>query len=503
MNNRTKHIIVIGGGITGLSAAYTLLHTKKKESIKVTIIEREHRLGGKINTANVTGNVIERGPDSFLAHKDAMIHLCEKLGLADRFAGTGPTANKAFLVSNQALTPFPRDTFMGIPYHKEAIEATNVLSEQGKSRALEDFFTPNEAPEGDESLGHFLSRRLGTEMMERLAEPILAGIYAGHAAQLSLLATYPEFRDLERKYGSFLQGLQTLMTSSKRTAKTSIDADLSSNARSTSVFLTIQNGLQTIVKALAEAIGKDNIHLGTRVRQIVTPEDTELSATRIHPYTIYLSDNSSVEADAILLATPAFAAAQILQDHDLQMELAGIPYTSVATVTLLFSSDQLDVKQYEGSGFIVPSTEPYTITACTFVSAKWPQNIHHGTVVLRCFIGRAGQDKIVLANDDEIIARVREDLKSLLHIEAKPGRVLIKRWPHAMPQYQVGHLDRVARIRQLLALRFPGIFVAGAGYEGVGLPDCINQGEQAATQILDYLQAQSPHYALVTKRSKG
>lgn len=464
------HIAVIGGGITGLSAAYTLLQAQQAGAdVNITLIEKSDCLGGKIGTVRADGNVIESGPDSFLARKPAALELCAELGLTDQLVETSPLAAKTFLVHDLQLHPFPSGTYMGIPMYEEVIRDTDLLTQEGKNRALEDFAMSNQSPLEDESLGRFLTRRLGREMVERIAEAVVSGIYGGHADQLGLLATFPEFRNLEQEYGSLLLGLQEYTKKARERIR----------GPQQSAFRSLKNGLQTIIDQLEKELKAIHMLRGVAVSHI--EEDIT------HGYQLSLSTGDSMHVDAIIVTTPAFVTAKMFKHKPLTALLDQIPYGSVAIVTLLFDAQHFQVT-LEGSGFVVPRIEQTTITACTWLSSKWPHSTGGQDVALRCFVGRSDDASILLETDEMIVERVLDDLHKIMGSTAVPKRTWVNRWESSMPQYTVGHLERLHMIEDIIASDYPGVMITGAAFRGVGIPDCIAQGKKAALQSLVFVK---------------
>jgi oxygen-dependent protoporphyrinogen oxidase len=354
---------------------------------------------------------------------------------------------------------------------------TGLLSAAEKVRALGDLVLPRGAGTADESVGAFVRRRLGNGVLERLAGPVLGGIYAGNPDALSLRATFPQLLEWERRYRSLIVAA--------RARRKPMGAP-------SPAFLTLTGGLGALVDALQGALAGHALMTGRSVRRIrsrVQDVPVRRVGNGAGPFVIELDDAGTVDADAVVVATPAHAAAAQLADlaPAIAERLRGIPYVSTATVNLGYRRE--DVRHgLDGHGFVVAQNEPVTITACTWSSSKWPGRAPADTVLIRCYLGAAGRDTIVSDDDDVLVKLAAADLRDLLGIDASPRLVRVARWMHALPQYVVGHLDRVADIdRELLA--FPTLALAGAAYRGVGIPDCIAQGTAAAIRVLDALTA--------------
>lgn len=475
MSGREPRIAVIGAGITGLSAAWHLARSFRQEGrpARITLIEAADRPGGKIRTLHRDGCVIERGPDSFLARKTPILDLAEQLGLAAELVPINPDAPARILVRGR-LHPIPPGMQLGIPTRLWPFLRSGLLSPGGKARVLLDHVLPRSGKEEDEPIGAFLARRLGREAVTRIAEPLLAGIYAGDLESLSLLATFPHFRELERRHGSLIRG----MASARRQAAGRRHPALP-EALSGAVFLTFKEGLSTLVDALRrELIADVRFAMGTAARH-VRREGGEVR--------IRLSDGGELACDAAILAVPNPAAADMLADLGASARLIGIPYASVANVVLAYRRSAASGRREAGSGFVVPRGEGLTITACTVTSEKWPHTAPDGLLLVRCYVGRQGDRRGVALPDGELVQAVRADLRRVLGIAAEPVFAEITRWPDSMPQYPVGHRERIAAFREALRARMPGVFAAGAGFSGVGLPDCIAQGREAAEDARQFL----------------
>ncbi|MBB6636088.1 protoporphyrinogen oxidase [Cohnella thailandensis] len=491
MGRNVKRVAILGGGITGLSAAFYLKRQagERNREVEVTLLEASGRLGGKVNTLRKEGFVIERGPDSFLGRKLPMLHLARDLGLLGELTGTNPQAVKTYLAHN-GLKPMPKGINLGIPNNIGLFARTSLISPHGKLRALDEMRIPPREGEEDESVGDFLERRLGREMVERIAEPLLAGIHAGDLYKLSLKATFPEFREMELKYGSVIRG----MMEAKRRAPTA--GAQAAKARSEAVggypipptaFLTFRNGLSTVIEALEKRLREDGaeIRLGGEVVRLERSPATEGSGS---VYRLILRDGSSVEADSVLFTLPGYAMTPLLAPHMEVGPLGEMEYVSVANVVLAYDEKGFN-HRLDGSGFLVPHSEGLTITASTWTSSKWGHTAPADKRLIRCYVGHAGNDADVELSDEEMTARVRRDLKALMGLTAEPRFVEITRLRRGMPQYGVGHSEHVEAFRANLAAALPGVFATGASFDAVGLPDCVRIGKDAADRILSFGQA--------------
>ena len=467
------NLVIIGGGIAGLSAA--CYARKKSPNADITLLEASGRWGGKITTDRVNFDdgafIIEGGPDTFLATKPYATALCRELGLGERLHGTNPDKKNTYVLSRDRLLPLPDGLAMMIPTNVGAILKSQLVSWPGKARMGIDFLLPPQSPNGDESLGRFVSRRLGREAYENLIEPLMSGIYAGDGDQLSLASTFPYLRDLENKYGSLSRGaLQMRKQSNGRSVQ-----------GSRSAFLTPATGLAEIVEALVARLQDLDLRLHTAVRHI---------SKSGKGYLLEIRAGETLEADALILATPAFVSGSLLRtlDPELASALGKIPYTSTATVSLGYRASDLP-RELDGYGYVIPRREGRKALACTWTSTKFPHRAPEGYALLRVFVGRAGQE--IPWNEAELLSLAREELKLTLGIRAVPLVQRVFLWENAMPQYNLGHPALLGQIEAALE-NHPGLALAGNGYRGIGIPDCIRSGELAADKVLTAQKAPAP-----------
>lgn len=474
MHMTEKHIVVIGGGITGLSAAFTLKQRadRNKLPLRCTILEQDNRLGGKIRTYREDGLVLEGGPDSMLARKPAGVNLIRELGIESEMVGTNPGAHKTYILHQGKLERLPPGTNMGIPTQFTPFATTKLLSLRGKARATLDLVIPPGPQDKDISLGRFLRRRLGDEVVNSIAEPLLAGIYAGSVDDLSLAATFPQFRAMEQSHRSLILG--TL--AARRAAKPDV-----STTSGRSVFVTLRGGLQTVIERLYDCLHEwADIRMETAVHSIRHQENGRYLVETNGP-----DSPSTTVCDAVIVTVPADAAANLLAPVcSTARELKEIPYVSTATVIFGYSADSLQV-DLDASGFVIPRGEKRHITACTWVSSKWPHTTSGGRVLIRCYVGRAGQQDELSLSDEAMATLVQRELRDILGIAARPWFTRVTRWDRAMPQYRVGHVERVRAVESSLIKSAPGVFICGAGYHGVGIPDCIADGTEAAQKAIE------------------
>ncbi|MEJ9211507.1 protoporphyrinogen oxidase [Bacillus smithii] len=468
MVSESKKVAVIGGGITGLTAAYYLQKAaqEKKLPLEVTLIEASPRLGGKIQTIRKDGFVIERGPDSYLARKKSATRLAENVGIADQLVSNA--TGQSYVLVNERLYPIPGGSVMGIPTQVFPFVVTGLFSFSGKLRAAFDFLLPRSKPQKDQALGPFLRRRFGDEVVENLVEPLLSGIYAGDIDQMSLMATFPQFYTIEQKYRSLILGMKKMTPNSTQKP---------AGGQKKGGFLTFRHGLETLVEAIESQLIKSSVLKGTRVVKIEKEEDQ---------YRLLLHNGEALRTDSVVLATPHGVIPDMLPQYDFYSPLKDMKSTSVATIAMAFPSEAIE-QDIDGTGFVVSRNSDFTITACTWTHKKWPHTTPKGKVLLRCYVGRAGDETVVDLSDSELEKIVLEDLNKTMNISMKPDFTIVTRWKNAMPQYAVGHIERMEKIKQSTQKELPGLFLAGSSYEGLGVPDCIDQGEEAVEKVLAFL----------------
>jgi oxygen-dependent protoporphyrinogen oxidase len=448
-------VAVVGAGIGGLATAHALLEADPRTD--VTILETGNRAGGRLATVEVADLEIEAGPDSFVARKPWAVELCDALGIEM----VTPRASGASVWTERGLVELP-STALGVPADVDGLARWPGLSRGGRARALADLIRKAEASEGDESLGSLLRRRLGDEATEGLIAPLLAGLFAGDVDRLGVAATFPELARWERTFGSLIRG-------AKAALRASSDAG--------PMFLRPTLGVGELPRALARRLG-DRVRTGVAVRRVRRAEDGWIVEDASGP---------AAAADAVVLAVPAFVASRMLEGAP--SELAEIPYVSTAVVALVYP-DGTDASLPPTSGFVVPH-ERAPMTAATFVSRKWPEPAFGSRAVLRCFVGAAGSEDVLEADDADIVDAVCRHLAALLPLPERPLASAVVRWPRSMPQYEVGHLERVGAIERALPA---GIFVTGNAYRGVGVADTV----RSATQVADLVRS----YLLETRRTE-
>lgn len=466
-------IIVIGGGITGLSAAHRLveLGSEKGLSLEIALLEGGGRVGGAIATRRLDGFLIEEGPDSFITTKPWALSLCRRKGLDSNLIPTNDKYRRTFVVHRGRLIPIPEGFLMLAPARFLPFLTSPLFSWPGKLRMMLDIMIPRAPRRDDESLASFVTRRLGREALERAAQPLIGGIYTADPETLSLRATMPRFLEMEEEHGSVIRAM--LIEQRKAQRRRSRD----SGARY-SLFMSFKDGMQTLVDRISARLPEGAIRLNRRVRL--------LSRTN-GGWSILTDDGSLLEADGVIIATSAHHAAALSKGFDpyLSADLKKIQYASSAVINLAYGREDIP-HPLDGFGFVVPTVEKRAIIACSFSSVKFAGRAPEGNELLRCFIGGALQPGVYEWDDDTLIEAMRKEMRDLLGIKAQPLFALVHRHPQSMPQYPVGHLERVSRINDRVK-QHRGLALAGNAYGGVGIPDCIHAGESAAEAVLDDL----------------
>jgi oxygen-dependent protoporphyrinogen oxidase len=439
-------VVVVGGGIAGLAAARAL--TGLLPEAEILLLERSGRVGGMLRTEHVDGFLVECGPDSFLSRKPRGVGLCEELGLGDELIGRRPENARSFVRLGDELHPLPEGLTGLVPTDLDALERSTLLSPEGKRRLAAEADLPP-APSGeDESIASFVTRRLGREAYERLVEPLTTGIYGGDGEQLSLQATFPQLRALELEHGSLLRGLRAQTPSQSRRPP----------------FVSLRSGIETLPRVVAGDLGRTDVRV-----------DAGALSVRAG-YAVELEGGEHVQADGVVLATPAYVGGELVSELDPELagDLGEIPYAGSAIVTLGYCGDDA-AHPLDGYGYVVPRSEGSNVLACTWSSSKWEGRAPDSRVVMRVF---AGSDEHA---DADLVALARDEV-TLLGIRAEPVLTRVDRWPRGMPQYTLGHTERLERIDSAVS-RHPGLALAGAAYRGVGIPDCIHSGEEAARSL--------------------
>jgi oxygen-dependent protoporphyrinogen oxidase len=470
-------VAIVGGGISGLSAAVTLEDARRKgAAIEYTLLESAARLGGVLRTEKVEGCVVEAGPDSFLTEKSWAAEFCRSLGIGEDLIFSNDAERKTYIVVNGRLVAMPDGLQFMVPTRVLPIALSPLFSLGTKLRMAKEYFlrekngTDAANPAVDESVAGFIGRHFGQEMVDRLADPLLAGVYGGDAASLSARSVMPRFVELEQRHGSLSRGL---LRSRKQREK----GDGRASAPRP-IFTSLRNGMQQMAEAAAAHLEPGRVQVNDTVRAVRRESDG---------WRVIGSRSATEVFESVIVATPAGVAAKLLEavDGSLASELGQIPYSSSVTVALGFEKKAL-ASALPGFGFLAPRAEGRRMLACTFVHAKFPHRAPPQTALLRCFLGGSHDPAVLDLPDEELLRIVRQELRELIHVDAEPVFWRVYRWRQAMAQYAPGHGQRTAKIRTLQA-GHPGLELAGNAYRGIGLPDCIASGRQAALDALKKL----------------
>ncbi|HYV11251.1 MAG TPA: protoporphyrinogen oxidase [Pyrinomonadaceae bacterium] len=457
-------IVIIGGGISGLAAAHLVLELNK--SAQVTILEASDRLGGTIQTEQRDGFLIERGPDSFISEKPHAIALAKRLGIDSQLIQTNEEYRRSFIVRDGRLRAVPEGFQLMAPSRMWPFITSDIFSIPGKVRMAADLLLPRKSANGstDESLASFVRRRLGEEALVRMAQPMVGGIYTADPETLSLRATLPRFLDMEQKHRSLILAMLRQGRAQK----------MGTSGARYSLFVSFERGMQVLVDELVTRINAD-LRVNTRAQRL----------TYDHGWKITTDKDEQIEADALCLAVPAYVAASLLEDTHKQLaqKLREIKYASTATINFGYRRAAI-THPLNGFGFVVPFVEKRSLIACTFSSVKFAGRAPDGHVLLRAFAGGALQPAVFALDGAEIARRVEADLRELLGISEDPLFVEVAKWERSMPQYEVGHLERVAEIERMTS-ELPGLTLAGNAYRGAGIPDCVRSGEESARECLN------------------
>ena len=473
--NGRPHVVIVGGGISGLAAAFFL----RDEAVRVTVLEGSPRLGGKLSVSEIAGTAVDEGAEALLVTRPEGTALIAEAGLADQRANPGPTSSAIWTLG--ALRPLPRRQFMGVPSDMTELSRSGVLSDEGVARAREDLELPPTTRDGDASVAGYIGARLGAEVVDRLVDPLLGGVYAGRSAELSFDATLPALAAASRRHASLAEAARSLLPPQAGSPGTRAGGP---------VFTTLTGGLGMLPDYLAKLSGAE-VRTGAVARELAP-------AGRGWRLTVgSAAAPRQVEADAVILAVPARPAGRLL---------AGVPgasaavtafgqisYASMAIVTLAYPRSAFPAPGLAGlgwSGYLVPAVDRRAVKAVTFSTVKWPHlagaSADPDLEIVRCSVGRIGEEALLQHADDELAALAAAELTAATGVRGGPVATRVTRWGGALPQYTVGHLDRVTAIRSAVAAQ-PGLAVCGAAYDGVGVPACVATARAAAGQVLTFL----------------
>ena len=483
-----KRTAIIGGGIAGLAAAYELeLARKAGAAVEYTLFEARERLGGVLSSEIVDGAVLERGPDSFLTEKPAAAELCRELGLGAELTPSNDADRKTYIVIRNRLVPLPDGLMFLVPTKLIPTALTRLFSFRTKVRMGLELLLPPRPSAQDESVAALVKRHFGQEAVDRLADPLLSGIFGGDASQLSARTVLPRLVEMEIEYGSLTRGMLAAHRKMRARARAAANKNGAVNGNqgntrpaARSIFTALRGGMSQLVEALTARLDPASVRLSTPVSGLKKVE----GGWRVE------TEAKAEFYDAVIVASPGWVAGALLGPVDpaLGEELCAIPYSSSITVNLIYDEDQLG-RLPDGFGFLVPAVEGRSMLACTFVHRKFLGRTPYGKAVLRAFLGGMKNDALVTAPDAELVATVRRELNEILGeriipSSAQPEHAQVSRWPRAMAQYAVGHQERKQRIMSRVAA-LSGLRLAGNAYDGIGIPDCIRLGRQAARELLE------------------
>lgn len=472
--DKTYRVVVIGGGISGLSSAHRIYELSAKSgcNIDVIVLERSGRLGGVVSSEVTDNLILEGGPDSFITTKPWALDLCLRLGMESRLIETNDEIRRVLVARRDRLWTMP-EGFSFAPTRLAPFVFSPLFSFLGKLRMSLDLVLPRRKSKEDESVESFFTRRLGTEAFNLIVQPLVSGIYGTSPENLSVRAALPHFVDMEEKHRSLIIAMRKATQSRKRIKN-------KDNATRYNQFVSFRGGMRELVDALSSSLPEGVIQLNK-------------SVTRIEPigntWQISTNNNGSINADGVVIAIPAIHAADLIKGFDplLGEYLSQIKYASSIVVNLLYNRENIS-EPLNAVGFVVPRTEGLPITACSFSNLKFTGRAPTETLLLRCFMGEAKNNEIYYKDDSWLCDATHNKLSVLLGITSEPLFSMVKRNPESMPQYTVGHLERIAKISKR-AERYPGMELAGNAYKGVGIPDCVRSGEEAAEKLFNYISA--------------
>jgi oxygen-dependent protoporphyrinogen oxidase len=456
-----KRIAIVGGGISALACAVAL----KEKGCDFTLFEKQPVVGGKLLTEKVGAFTVEGGPDSYLPEKIWSVQLIKKVGLAGEMLCSNDAHKGTFIYSGGRLHPLPEGVMLMVPTMIMPLAKSRLISWPGKIRMGLELFVPPRKDRKDESLAEFVTRRLGRECLEKIAEPLVAGIHTSNPDNMSVLATFPRFVEMEQKSGSLIKGMVAALK--KRPPPNPAGEKMT-------YFMSLKGGMQQLAEGCVSFTGAERIRTGTAVAAV---------EKKAGSYRLTLSDGSTAEFDAVVLATPSYVTEELLggMDGALCRLLSAIAWSSSATVSIAFRKGELG-KPLPGFGFIIPRIENRRINACTWSSIKWAGRGPDDTVLIRSFLGGGHHEDLVSRGDQELLATVREELREMIGITAEPLFFKVYRWFQGMPKYTVGHLERIAAIDEKLK-EHPGLFLIGCSYRGIGIGDCVRSGFDAAAAV--------------------
>ncbi|GLB59891.1 protoporphyrinogen oxidase [Cytobacillus sp. NCCP-133] len=460
-----KTVLVIGGGVTGLSAMYEMNKWKKENGyeIRLVLAESSDQLGGKIRTVREGEFVIEAGADSIVARKANEMNFIEELGLERELVYNA--AGRSYIYTEGGLKLIPADSVFGIPASVESLVKSTLVSAEGKVEALKDLYTKNESFTKNDSIGEFLEHFFGKELVQKQIAPVLSGVYSGHLSDLTIASTLPQVFDYKEKYGSIIKGFEE----NKKTFQSGEGKK----------FLSFKNGLDSLINIYEEKLGDAEILKSTQAVSI------EKAAGR---YKVNFSNGESMEADHIVLSIPHNAAENLFADHELKKEFRRLKNSSLISIYVAYDLPDSKLPE-DGTGFITANTEELTCNACTWTSRKWAHTSKSGNLLVRLFYksSHPAFSSLKDMNEEELLQAALADIEKSLGITAEPAASVVTNWTEQMPNYLISHPETVASLEKKISEDYPGVWLAGCSYYGVGIPDCIVNGSMTARKIVENL----------------
>ena len=456
-----KKTAIVGGGISALACAVAL----KERGLDFTLFEKDEGLGGKLRTERVGDFLVEAGPDSYLPEKPWSVQLIKKVGLAPEMLCSNDAHKGTFIYSRGRLHPLPEGVMLMVPTMILPLVKSGLVSWPAKLRMGMELFVPRRQDLKDESLAEFVTRRLGRECLERIAEPLVAGIHTSNPDNMSVLATFPRFVEMEQRSGSLIRGMIAALRSRPPRDPA---------APAMTYFMSLKGGMQELAQGCLAFIGDGRVRTGTAVRSVARQGDG---------YRLAFADGSTSDFASVVLATPSFVTRELIaaMDGELARRLSAIAWSSSATVSLAFRKADI-AKSLPGFGFIVPRVENRRINACTWSSIKWTHRAPQAALLIRGFVGGGHHEELVSLEDGELARIVREELRQIAGLAAEPLFFKVYRWFQGMPKYTVGHGERLAAIEER-RLPHRGLFLIGSSYRGIGIGDCVKSGFDAAAAV--------------------
>lgn len=461
----TKRIAIVGAGITGLSSAYFI--KKARPDIEVTIYEASNRVGGKIQTYRTEGYTIELGPESYLGRKQIMTDIAKDIGLEEQLV-TNKTG-QSYIYAKNKLYPIPGGSILGVPTDIKPFLKTKLISPLGKVRASFDLFKKPLQIDGDISVGSFFRARLGDEILENLIEPLMGGIYGTNIDDLSLMTTFPEFKEREEQFGSLIKGMRYEKEQRKKQRQLYPGAPKGQ-------FKQFRHGLSSFIEHLRDYI----IEQGVTIKYNTSVQDITIEQKKY----VIKTENEAHSYDSVLVTTPHQKFLEWFGNDPAFDYFKKMDSTTVATVVLAFDESNI-INNYDGTGFVIARTSDTKITACTWTSKKWPFTTPKGKVLLRAYVGKPGDTVVDDHTDEEIVNIVKKDLSQMMTFKGSPDFSIVNRLPKSMPQFHIGHIEQIKSIQSHIRNNYPRLRITGASFEAVGLPDCIQQGKDAVEEILN------------------